>query len=82
MFLKVYGSEARNPKLKGRIWSFGQIWSKGIWSSQVTDVATHLLHVYLASPEPPVFMTQPGPWDDITPSFVVPFSFPDLTKGS
>lgn len=77
MFLKVYGLEAKNPRLKGRMSR-----KQDIWPSQVTDVVTHLFHVHLASPEPAVFVTQTGPWDDITPSFLVPFSSPDLTKGS
>ena len=77
MFPKVYDSEARNPRLKGRMSR-----KQGIWPFQVTDIVTHLFHVHLASPEPAVFMTQTGPRDDITPSFLVPFSSPDLTKGS
>ena len=36
MFLKVYGSEARNPRLKGRMSR-----KQGIWPSQVADVVTH-----------------------------------------
>lgn len=47
MLLKVYGSGAGSPRIKGR-----RSRKQGILPSQVNDVVTHSFHVHSASPKP------------------------------